>query len=172
MTTIAQTLSPPQAPRSPTASTAIHCSHTKQLVTFRDIRDRSCPYSRDVSADLAGKAQASVWPRVALPPGQGPTTLRHTSTAHSCQVGDSSQLAATKWALKGLIPTLRDATDSRRPVRHPHPLGATKVHLHLAMLAVGIPNGSADVGFGFPKALGHKLRLDSACTKSTLTAKC
>lgn len=64
----------PEPPPS-TASTAIHSSHSKQPVTFRDIRDRSCPCSRDASPDLASKAQTFAWPRVALPPGQGPTTL-------------------------------------------------------------------------------------------------
>lgn len=64
----------PEPPPS-TASTAIHSSHSKQPVTFRDIRDRSCPCSRDASSDLASKAQTFAWPRVALPPGQGPTTL-------------------------------------------------------------------------------------------------
>lgn len=42
-------------PSPSTVSTAIHRAHSKQLVTFRDIRDHICPCSRDASQIWPGK---------------------------------------------------------------------------------------------------------------------
>lgn len=77
------TLACPRHPEPPpsSASTAIHSSHSKQLVTFRDIRDCSCPCSRDASPDLARKVQASAQPAGGL---ASRTRAHHLLTYKSC----------------------------------------------------------------------------------------
>lgn len=108
---------PAQAPRAPT----LPSEPSRPQLPLRAAGDLQGHQGPQLSpllgrlSDRARKAQASARPQVASPPGQGPTTLQHTSTVCSCQAGEGSPLAASKWVLKGLFPALSDSAAAACP---------------------------------------------------------
>lgn len=80
----------------------------------------SCPRSRDAYLDQARKLQASAWPQVASPPGQGPTTHHMQVLPVPVKQARVAFVLHPKWVLKELLPAPSNGAEPPGPLRPPH----------------------------------------------------